>query len=296
MRANGVITFTTDFGTRDPYAGIMKGIVLTINPEARQIDITHDIPAHDIINASFMLANVYQHFPPGTVHVTIVDPGVGGGRKNIAVLTERYFFIGPDNGLFTIVFSKEKVLEIREIKNVPFIMKKISNTFQGRDVFAPCAGYISAGRSFSDLGPVINNIQHLEYPEIFKNEKTLIGEVVSIDSFGNMITNISKQTLRTFLGKHKFEIYFAAERFNKIASHYAEIPVGKPLILFGSTGYLEISMNGGSASSYFMTSLGTKITVQLLSGDHIRSDSKRRTEKNISTFNRTETSKKPNMR
>jgi S-adenosylmethionine hydrolase len=282
MQANGVITFTTDFGTRDPYVGIMKGIVLTINPKADQIDITHDIPPHDIVNASFIMANVYHYFPLGTVHVAVVDPGVGGGRKNIAVLTEHYFFIGPDNGIFTLVFSKEKILEIREIKNIPFIMKKISNTFHGRDVFAPCAGHLSAGKSFSDLGPVIDTIKNIKYPEIQKSKNTLIGEVVSIDSFGNMITNISERDLKTFIGKRKFEIYFASERFNKIAYHYSEIPLGKPLILFGSTGNLEISMNGGSASSYFMTSLGTKITVQLLSGNHIRSSSQRNFRKKTS--------------
>jgi len=267
MHASGVITFTTDFGTRDAYAGIMKGIVLTINPKARLIDIAHDIPPHDIINASFMLANAYEYFPAGTIHIAVVDPGVGGGRKNIAVFTEKYFFIGPDNGIFSIALSNEKVSEIREIKNYPFVMKKISNTFHGRDVFAPCAGYLSMGKNFSNIGPVINNIKHLEYPKVNINRNTLTGEIMSIDSFGNMITNISEKVLRSFIGKQKFEIYFTSERFNKIENTYNDVPIGRPLALFGSSGYLEISMNGGSASSYFMTPLGSTITIQLFSGD-----------------------------
>ncbi len=267
MRAVSVITFTTDFGTHDVYAGVMKGIVLTINPEAHLIDITHDIPKHDIINASFMLANAYQYFPRGAIHVAVVDPGVGSGRKNIAIVTENYFFIGPDNGIFTVVLSKEKVLEIREIKNRPFIMDKISNTFHGRDVFAPCAGYLSIGKNFSDMGPIINNIKYIEYPKVIVKGNTLSGEIVSIDSFGNLITNIPEETLRSFKGKHKFEIYFAAERFNNIENHYNDVPICKPLVLFGSSGYLEISMNGGNAASYFMTPHGSTIIIQLLSGE-----------------------------
>lgn len=296
MFANGVITFISDFGIRDAYAGIMKGIVLTFNPNARLIDITHGIPPHDIINASFMLANAYEYFPPGTIHVAVVDPGVGGGRKNIAVLTENYFFVGPDNGIFTIVLSKEKVLEIREIKNSPFVMEKISNTFHGRDIFAPCAGNLSAGKNFSDVGPVINNIKYLEYPKVNTMGNTLTGEIVSIDSFGNMITNIYEEAVRSFTGKQEFEIYFATERFNIIESHYNDVPIGKPLVLFGSSGYLEISMNGGSASSYFMTPLGSTVTIQLLSGDQRWSGSKDGSERNISSFMSTEISRKPNMK
>ena len=262
MNASGVITLTSDFGTSDPYAGIMKGIVLSINPDARLVDITHEIPAHDINNASITIANSYEYFPDGTIHVVVVDPGVGGDRKNIGILTERYFFIGPDNGIFTIISKKEKVLEIREITNQPFIRDKISDTFHGRDVFAPCAGHLSAGSIFSDIGPVINKITCLEHPELNVKGNILTGEMVSIDSFGNLITNISEERFRSFTEKYGFEIYYASERFNRIESHYADVDFGKPLVLFGSSGYLEISMNGGSAASYFMTAVGTTVTIR----------------------------------
>ena len=262
MHAGGVITLTTDFGTRDPYVGIMKGIVLSINPDARLVDITHEIPAQDINNASFVIANSYEYFPSGTVHIGVVDPGVGGDRKNIGILTERYFFIGPDNGIFTIMSKKEKILEVREITNQPFILDKISDTFHGRDVFAPCAGHLSAGSFFSDIGPVIKNITSLEHPELTENRNILTGEMVSIDSFGNLITNLSIERFRLFTGNHGFEIYYASERFNKIGSHYVDVDFGKPLVLFGSSGYLEISMNGGSAEQYFMTTVGTTVTIR----------------------------------
>ncbi|MFC1541352.1 S-adenosyl-l-methionine hydroxide adenosyltransferase family protein [Candidatus Latescibacterota bacterium] len=264
MQANNIITYTTDFGISDPYAGIMKGIVLSINPKACQIDITHEILSHDIIHASFIIVNAYHHFPKGTIHVAIVDPGVGGERKNIAVLTKNYFFVGPDNGIFSNVLSKESISEIREIKNPPFIKKTISSTFHGRDVYAPCAGNISAGKKFTEIGPLIDNILYLDYPKVKESKTSLTGEVVFIDSFGNMITNISEHLLKSFTKDKSFEIYFSAERFKKISTYYSQIPRGKPLALIGSTGYLEISMNGGKASSYFMTSVGASITIQLI--------------------------------
>jgi S-adenosyl-L-methionine hydrolase (adenosine-forming) len=264
VKAENIITYTTDFGTSDPYAGIMKGVVLSINPKACQIDITHSIPSHDIVHASFILAHAYHHFPKGTIHTAIVDPGVGGERKNIAVLSGNYFFVGPDNGIFSNVLANETIKEIREIKNLPFISETVSGTFHGRDVFAPCAGFISAGKKFSDIGPVLDNVKYLDYPKVRTETMSLSGEVVFIDSFGNMITNISEQALNSFTGGKPIEIYFAAEHFKKISNHYSEIPIGNPLVLFGSSGYLEISMNGGSAASYFMTSIGAEINVQLI--------------------------------
>ena len=166
MNVSGIVTFTTDFGNRDPYAGSMKGMVLSANPHACLVDITHEIPAHNIVNAAFTLVRTYKHFPEGTIHVAVVDPGVGGKRKDIAILTDRYIFVGPDNGIFSLVLPKEKLLEIRLIKNSPFIMTKISDTFHGRDVFAPCAGYLSVGTPFSEVGPLIRHVNNLKYPKV----------------------------------------------------------------------------------------------------------------------------------
>jgi S-adenosyl-L-methionine hydrolase (adenosine-forming) len=262
MEMSGLITLTTDFGTRDPYAGIMRGTILTANPNARIIDITHEIPKHDISNASFTIGQAYDHFPPGTVHVGVVDPEVGLSRKNIAILTEKYIFVGPDNGIFTFVLTSEKTIETREIKNSPFVVEKISNTFHGRDVFSPCAAHLSLGRNFSDVGPEIKNLKHLRYPKVIQNANILKGEVVAIDSFGNLITNISEHTLRSFAGKKKVEIYFAAERFSSIKRFYNDVPLKTALVLFGSSGYLEISMNGENAKEYFMTSIGSPVTAR----------------------------------
>ncbi|HUT64289.1 MAG TPA: SAM-dependent chlorinase/fluorinase [Anaerolineae bacterium] len=262
MELNGIITFTTDFGTRDPYIGMLKGIVLTANPHAYLVDITHEIPAHDIVNAAFTLVRSYQYFPIGTIHVAIVDPGVGGQRKNIAMMTERYIFVGPDNGIFSLVLSKEKPREIREIKNPPFILKTISDTFHGRDIFAPCAGHLSAGKMFTDIGPVIRRLKNLKYPEVTRDGNKLMGEVVAIDSFGNMITNITRHTYNSFSGKMRTEIFFGAVRFDRIMRHYEDVVQGSPLVLFGSSGYMEVSMNEGSAAVYFMASVGSPVTIR----------------------------------
>ena len=262
MQVSGIITFTTDFGTSDPYAGVMKGIALGANPGARLIDITHEIPAHDILHAAFTLEWTYFHFPPGTIHVAVIDPGVGGGRKNIAVLTENYIFVGPDNGVFTQVLAKEPPREIRMIKNPPFVLSQISGTFHGRDVFAPCAGHLSAGKPFEEIGLLVKRIKKLDYPRPTREKNLLKGEVVSIDSFGNMITNISEKVFREFIGKHKFEIYFGAERFARIMRHYNDVNQGLPLVLFGSSCYMEISMNEGNAAEYFMSSVGSPVTIR----------------------------------
>jgi len=262
MNVNGIITLTTDFGTMEPYAGIMKGMILTSNPDARIVDLTHEIPAHDVVNASFMLVRTYMHFPGGTIHIAVIDPGVGGERKNIAVLTTNFIFIGPDNGIFTLVLTKEKIVEIREIRRPPFLLKKVSDTFHGRDVYAPCAGHLSAGKNFFDIGPEIKHLKRLEYPRISQEGNELKGEIVSIDSFGNMITNITVPALQRFAGKRRLEIYFGAERFFKIMHRYTDVSPGMPLVLYGSSGYLEVSMNEGRASSYFMTSVGSTITIR----------------------------------
>ncbi len=262
MDMNGIVTFITDFGTTDPYAGIMKGIVLGANNHANIADITHQIPAHDIISGAFTLVRAYRYFPTGTVHVAVVDPGVGTSRKSIAVKTENYYFIGPDNGILSPVLGIERVQEIREITNQPFLLNEISNTFHGRDIFAPCAGHLSAGKSFSYIGPEIKRIKHLVFPAVKRDNTIMTGEVVSVDSFGNLITTISEKAFKSFVGKKEYEILFGNERFPSIMLSYADVPESQPLALFGSCGYLEISMNGGSAEDYFMTGKGGPVTVR----------------------------------
>lgn len=259
---NGIITLTTDFGNRDPYAGIMKGIVLKANIAARIIDITHEVPAHNIIAGAFMLYRSFKHFPEGSVHVAVVDPGVGGRRKNIAVKTDRYFFIGPDNGILSVALTNERNVQVREIKNQPFVYGKISDTFHGRDVFAPCAGHLSAGADFETIGPELDHWKELNYPKARREGNVLVGEVVTSDSFGNLITNVSEHQLASFAGHGRTEIFFATERFEKVHQRYSDVPRKTALALISSCGFLEISINEGSAADYFMTAAGTPVTIR----------------------------------
>jgi S-adenosyl-L-methionine hydrolase (adenosine-forming) len=264
MQANGIITLTTDFGLTDPYAGIMRGVALSVNPDATLVDITHGIPAHDILNGSFTLGNAYAVFPEGTVHCAVVDPGVGGKRKNIAIQTAKFFFVGPDNGIFTVVKSMEDVREIREITNPHFIRTQISRTFHGRDVFAPSAGMLSKGENFRDIGPILKNMEIIHIPQPVEEGNLLDGELLSFDSFGNMITNITEERFRSFVGNHPFHIYFATVRFTELSETYEEQPPGTPLVIIGSGGYLEISMSSGNAEKYFMTPIGNSVSVRRL--------------------------------
>lgn len=262
MHANGIVTLTTDFGLSDPYAGIMRGAVLSANPDARVVDITHGIRAHDIMCASFTIAHSCDMFPDGTVHCAVVDPGVGGERKNIAVRTGRYCFVGPDNGIFGIVLAGDSAAEIREITNPAFMRAVVSNTFHGRDVFAPCAGMLSRGASFEDVGPALAGVKMLVVPEPVISGDHMTGEVLSVDSFGNMVTTITEAAFRKFVGTRPYAIYFASERFTSLAKNYEEIPAGTPRAIIGSGGYLEISMSSGSAAEYFMTAAGSTVTIR----------------------------------
>ena len=262
MDSNGLVTITTDFGTQDIYAGVIKGVIYTMNSYTHIIDITNDIPAHDILNAAFTLVRAYEYFPEGTVHMAVVDPGVGGERMSVAIRTDHYYFVGPDNGIFTMVFQKEPAREIREIKNSPFIRDNISSTFHGRDVFAPCAGALAAGKDFSRIGPRVKSLVDLDYPHAKIDGNVMKGEILTVDSFGNLISNISAGEFNKFAGNRNIDVYFATDRFDTVRSFYGEVSPGDPLLLFGSSGFLEVSMNGGSASTYYMTSVGSTITIR----------------------------------
>jgi S-adenosyl-L-methionine hydrolase (adenosine-forming) len=265
MEPNGIITLTTDFGTKDPYAGMMKGIMLGANPQARIVDITHDIPPHDILNGAFALARSYRFFPPGTVHVAVVDPGVGGQRKSIAVRTDEYFFIGPDNGVLSLVLDDADSREIRVIEYEPFVLPDISTTFHGRDVFAPCAGQLSAGSAFPDVGPRRHRHRTVTFPAPVEDGEVLTGEIVTIDAFGNLITSIRRDKFDTFIGSGTVEILFGADRFGTIGKSYTDGIRNEPLALFGSSGYLELSVCEGSAASYYMVSAsGEPVSVRRL--------------------------------
>jgi S-adenosylmethionine hydrolase len=238
-----IITLTTDFGLDDYYVGAMKGVILGINPDAQIIDITHSIPKYDVIKAAFTARNIYPYFPKGTIHVVVVDPGVGGKRKPIALHSEQGIFIGPDNGVFSFIYELSKEVRIREIANVEYMLEEMSNTFHGRDIFAPVAAQISLGLDINELGEGLESPVLLDFPEPTITEDEIIGEVIYTDSFGNLITNIKGDLIKGYSRIHidKFII-------DSVASSYQDADNAELLAIIGSSDFLEISVNRGSAS------------------------------------------------
>jgi len=256
-----IITLTTDFGTRDPFVGAMKGVILGIHPEARIVDIAHEIPPQDVREAAFVLRETCPYFPEGTIHVAVVDPGVGSARRAIVVETERYRFVGPDNGVFGWVCEAEAVRRVVAITNRDLMQPEVSATFHGRDVFAPAAAYMSKGVDVSAFGPEVSDWVRLDFPKPKIEGGRLLGQVVRVDRFGNAITNVSREAFEAFVGNGVFEIGAGPVRLREIVRSYASVSEGELLVLFGSSGYLEVSVSGGRASDVLGIKRGDTVWV-----------------------------------
>jgi len=257
----GVITLTTDFGESDPYVAMMKGVILSINPGVSIIDITHQVPAGSIRAGGSIIKETYKYFPAGTVHVGVIDPGVGGKRRPIAVLADGHFFVGPDNGLFWPVIEREEHPEVIHLREKRYWMHEISPTFHGRDIFAPVAAHLSGGVNAFLLGEKIGNPTTLTHPLPITENNNLTGEVIRVDHFGNIITNITRRHLSPFLTSKGLIIKIGSLVLRKISTTYSDVPEGQPLALIGSSGHLEIAVNKGSATNYLSREceMGTKV-------------------------------------
>jgi S-adenosylmethionine hydrolase len=254
---NPIITLTTDFGTRDGFIGQMKGVILRINPEARVIDITHDIEPFQLLEGALVLKGVNRYFPEGTIHVAVVDPGVGGSRRGIVLHCQDRYFVGPDNGLFSLIVSSASHWEAREIINPEFMLPWPHPTFHGRDVFAPAAAHLSMGRIFDGLGPLITDPVMLPIPKPDYTEDGIEGEVIYVDRFGNLTTNIEEELLNRAV-----KTVTAAEVVIKgIGRFFGEVGKGEPLALINSFGLLEIAVNLQNASDVLDVGKGTRVRV-----------------------------------
>lgn len=232
----------TDFGSKDHYAGSMKGVVYGINPGAVIADITHDVPRHDVRRAAFMIKSFYKFFPPGTVHVAVIDPGVGSGRLPVAVSADERYFVGPDNGVFSLIYENTHNLKVVRIENTACIRDEVSDTFHGRDIFAPAAAHLSLGTNIEDLGPPVSSPVRLSLPAPVFTNKDVSGEIIYTDSFGNMVTNIPGKSVPS-----NSRVQVGGRRINGISGSYSEAPGGRLIALTGSTGLIEIAVSEGSA-------------------------------------------------
>jgi S-adenosyl-L-methionine hydrolase (adenosine-forming) len=247
---NSIITLTTDFGLNDHYTGVMKGVILGINPAAEIVDITHTIDSYNIVEAAFRLMSFYSYFPEGAVHVVVVDPGVGGERKSIAVEAGGYFFVGPDNGVFSLIYENINPRRIVEITNPKYMFKSVSNTFHGRDIFAPAAAYISSGLKLRKLGSEVTSPELLNIPKPSVEDNEISGEIIYSDHFGNLVTNIPGK-----LVDKDSKVRIGRARIDRISESYSDEAKGELLAIIGSTGLLEISVNQGSAKEFFKMKL-----------------------------------------
>lgn len=257
-----VIALLTDFGIEDYYVGSMKAVIAGINPGVQVIDISHHIPPQDIQEGAFVLYSAYRYFPEGTIFVAVVDPGVGTWRRVVCVKTKQHTFLAPDNGLLTLIATREKVLFAVEVTNSSYFLPEVSSTFHGRDIFAPVAAHLSMGLKPTKLGKQIDDLHTLPFPKpIIKEEGVLEGEVIHIDRFGNLITNI-EQTWAEILDKGLKSILINDREIFNISHTYREVKVGELLALFGSLGHLEISVNLGNAKEVLGCSRRDKVIIR----------------------------------
>jgi hypothetical protein len=243
-----VITLSTDFGWDDPYVGIMKGVILGINPRATLVDITHGLSPHRLLEAAFKLATAADYFPKGTIHLAVVDPGVGGVRRPIVVETNKQSWVGPDNGIFTRILQAFPDFRVFQLTNPDYFLKPVSRTFHGRDIFAPAAAHLSRGISSTVLGNPIFDPVLLDLPEPVRKKNSLSGRVLYADRFGNLITNLSREVVDYYSQRGEITVRIGSRIIRGIKDRYGQERSGRLLALFGSSGYLEIACNLGSAA------------------------------------------------
>lgn len=250
------ITLTTDFGLVDPYVGLMKGVILGLNPEVNIVDLCHEVAPQNIVQAAFLLKSSRHFFPSGTIHVVVVDPGVGTRRRAVALKTGDAFFVAPDNGVLSGVLEDPEAFEAVALTNPRYWHHPISSTFHGRDIFAPVAAHLSLGVSLYEFGEPVSNLITLPFPQPLEKEEEIIGQVVHIDRFGNLITNIEGSRLP----REDFQIEVGGHCISGLSPSYAE---GSELLaLIGSSGNLEIAVKNGSAAERLNLGAGDKIKVK----------------------------------
>jgi S-adenosylmethionine hydrolase len=258
----GIITLTTDFGLQDPYAGIMKGVMLSIAPSAVLVDLAHDVPPQDITAGALALEAAVAYFPAGTIHLAVVDPGVGSGRQAVAIRCERFLLVGPDNGLFGLVLERHPSLEAVRLDNPAYRLQRPSATFHGRDIFAPAAAHLHAGAPLKELGPPA--ILEGEPPAHMVREHgaSLVTSILYVDRFGNLITGLRAEELsRWGAASSEVAVRVGDSHFTGIASTYSDAGEGRPVAYMGSGGRLEIAIRNGNAADALRVGAGEEVVL-----------------------------------
>jgi S-adenosylmethionine hydrolase len=261
-----IITLTTDFGLNDHFVGTMKGVILSIEPEAEIIDICHSVQAFDVLDGALSISQAYSYFPSGTVHMVVVDPGVGTARRPIVVTSERHHFVAPDNGVLSLIYQREDRLSVRHVTGEHYFLQPVSQTFHGRDIFSPVAAYLAKGVDPMKFGEEVTDFVRFSAPKPKPaNEHTLRGVVLKVDRFGNLITNITPQDAPMLFGANPsgFKIVLGSREITEIKESYAQGTPGEVFVILGSMGFLEIAANRGAAAQLLGVGKGTEVNIVL---------------------------------
>lgn len=258
-----LITLTTDFGLRDPYVAEMKAVILSITSDVTIVDVSHQIEKFNIRMGAYVLASAVPYFPRGTIHVGVVDPGVGTKRQPVLIRTESGYFVGPDNGLFALAATNtEGKMQMRKIANQNLVSSKVSNTFHGRDIFAPAAAHLAKGTPLAEFGPKISQILTPGFASIVRRRDSFLGEIIHVDDFGNVITNFRARELEAMRTESSVIVKIGNAKLTlNLCKAYGDVEKQQPLAIIGSHNFLEISVNQGSAANVFNVEVGDEVVL-----------------------------------
>lgn len=267
MPSRPVVTLTTDFGLNDHFVGVIKGVILEINPDVQIVDICHSVQPFDVLDGALNLAQSSSYFPVGTVHLVVVDPGVGTARRPIIASTDRHHFVAPDNGVLSLIYGQEgERLHVREVTSTHYFLQPVSNTFHGRDIFAPVAAYLSKGLETEKFGEEISDFVRFNAPKPKTiSPNSIRGVVLKVDRFGNMVTNFTALDAPMLFqaAPPPFKIVVGKCEITEIKTSYAEGAPGQPFAIIGSSGYLEIAANRTAAAQLAGVGKGGEVMVSL---------------------------------
>ena len=251
-----IIALTTDFGQRDSFVGAMKGVILGLAPQVQIVDIAHEIRPGDVRAGAFALMTAAPYFPANTIHVVVVDPGVGGARKAIGIRSPKAIFLAPDNGVLSWTVKEERSPEVRSLENPTVRLPRLSATFHGRDLFAPAAAWLARGLPFTEMGPELTDFERLDWPKATPDAGGWKTEIIHVDVYGNAITALPAEQAT---GMHF--VILPEERRIPFQPFYSAVPKGSPLAVLGSAGFVEVAINGGDAAKTFSLCPGTPVVI-----------------------------------
>lgn len=258
-----IITLTTDFGTADALVASMKGVILSINPDAEIVDITHKILPYDLLDGALAIGQAYKFFPPRTVHVVVVDPGVGTERRPLLVTAGQHYFVAPDNGVLSMIYHKEESVTVRHITAEHYFLQPVSNTFHGRDIFSPVAAWLSKNGQSNSFGEEITDFVRFTLPKPKQAGNTVKGVILRADNFGNLLTNLTAEDVPQVLAGSKFKMRVGNAEISKFAQTFGSGAPNEPVLILGSGGFFEVAINRGNAAKTLAATRGAEVTLDL---------------------------------